>query len=713
VGGSAGPAILDAMGLARGEAVPYEELGYKADGTGPYKRGLANYGISLQGQPSLIYCPGGVSRVPEVYTNKRPEDETYRLTIAEIDYVAVDDTFEIVAMLTTSAGAPVGRQEVKFAPGGTSEAGRFELLEPVKKTDPTTGMVRVKAKGKTACSAKDKAIVQATLVDPSLVLEQIPQEPFTVFRCEVLGAAVAYLGVAASPQPPEFAVATTVQVDGEFYFLPPLMDDKHPLHVFFVFEPGVSGTTVTDNGVACQKLTDEALSAIADDWNTRQETDAFEGPWLKGQLEAKLGMTDSDNDFEKRHYWASPAITAYGKHLVAFSVDGKVNKEFRYTVGGVCKIPLGGSAKVGGPLLGKLYVPTKYGGKLDIRGHGPIKLFYTDGQDIDHLTVVAIKTGSITPVAEGAPPFIYEVPGPSGDPPETKYGWYYVRHMVATPAEVSNAFEQSKTTSKQPWNSWWYPMAQDVVGPKLYDEDGPLRKYDLAYGSTSWDVEKAHHFYPSSTHESMDVSWFGHCGDASASIVCEDEPLGTFSAPNGVEFTAEDKKGLLVALYHDCKGEPDTDGPDAIGFDIMPNVWHQWLEEWIIGKDTMFIADLCNTGMWGDSIWYFPVYAIEKASYKEKAGQANECLVYIECKFNYWHFYGGGKQTLEYRYDLKYSDGIPVAAPSTEKWYEVLAQQAHQRTPDTLIRPLRQTFIAPFWKGKLVYDEIKAIIPLQ
>jgi hypothetical protein len=257
----------------------------------------------------------------------------------------------------------------------------------------------------------------------------------------------------------------------------------------------------------------------------------------------------------------------------------------------ILKIPLGGKANLSKYVLGKVYEPTKWGGKLSV-GVGA-SLYYTDGSDLTPEVAWKIIKGDLTALSNP-----YEVP-------ENKHKWYYVHLDATSPTEVSATFTQEGEANKSPWTCPWYPMADDMSTNNLYEDGGALAKYDQAFGTTSclieklnwlnegghflakqtiiesdaertvgydydnadtdnntktgWDQNVAKDIIDSSnkvwgqdgnTNGTMSVSWYGHCDMASAIIVQEDEPSDVEKTIHGVTFNQNDKKGLLVALYH-------------------------------------------------------------------------------------------------------------------------------------------------------------------
>jgi len=208
---------------------------------------------------------------------------------------------------------------------------------------------------------------------------------------------------------------------------------------------------------------------------------------------------------------------------------------------------------------------------------------------------------------------------------------------------------------------------------------------------------------------SRDISWFGHCDMASAVIICEDEPTTPYTVPGTTNtFSAELKKGLLVALYHGFTALPIE------GYDVIPHLWHQILEERILGSDKMFGCDVYNdNGTTGsDQIWNYPIYEITEAKYSEKPGQTDEKAVEIKCEVKYW---SGTPHPLYYWYDLIYDEhGVAFdSSPTDWKLNDPRAPDNYHRTPDSAWVPHVMTSVGAFWEGKLDYTTIRTIVPLS
>ena len=77
--------------------------------------------------------------------------------------------------------------------------------------------------------------------------------------------------------------------------------------------------------------------------------------------------------------------------------------------------------------------------------------------------------------------------------------------------------------ARQPWSGWWWPANDLVGGPRLFDPDGPLARYDRY-------VEALGRPNPSTVEweraevRFAGVAWAGHCNGWAAASLLEPEP---------------------------------------------------------------------------------------------------------------------------------------------------------------------------------------------
>jgi hypothetical protein len=422
------------------------------------------------------------------------------------------------------------------------------------------------------------------------------------------------------------------------------------------------------------------------------------------------------------------------------------NTEQKLTACKVKKLPLGSSLNFDAFEVGKVYVPTKWGGKLTL-GYSECELFYTDGSDLDALTAKRIAAGECASnrIAQGFP-CEYVVP-------TNQFKWFYFRVLKNYNQATKATFTQSKTVSKVPWSCPWYPMA-DAQAPNLYDNGGALDIYDAAFNSAARAIEKRNlvlweygHFANSNllleadaertigydfdnadsdnniwtgwdpfvnvnvwaSVNSKDISWFGHCDIASAVIICEDAPTTPYTVPGTTNiFSADQQKGLLVALYHGYSLLRST------GWDVKPHLWHSFMETRILGENKMFASDIYNDTQDpdNDQVWNYPIYEITEANYIEKPNQSDEKAVEIKSEVKYWD---GRAKALYYWYALTYDEEGNADNSFITDWNltDPRAPDDYHRTPDRAWIPHVMTSVGTFWDGNLDYTTIRTIVPLS
>lgn len=402
------------------------------------------------------------------------------------------------------------------------------------------------------------------------------------------------------------------------------------------------------------------------------------------------------------------------------------------------KIPLGKNVELNKYKVGKIYVPTKWGGQLQVSDG---TLYYTDGSDLSQQTIRKIVKGELTALTNP-----YTVP-------ENKHGWYYAYKNSTDPINVSNNFVQSAQADKQPWNCPWYPMADDMSTNNLYETGGALDKYDQAFGTTScliekrnWLMEGGHFFakqtiiesdaertvgydYDNADHDdntktgwdqnvakdiinssnnvwgqdgntngTMGVGWYGHCDMASAAIILENEPSNAEITIQGVKFNQTDKKGLLIALYHSYSLDNSF---VTFTFDVVPSHYHPFVEQKLFFEKKMFCSDITNTGSDGDVVWNYPIYKTHM-SYAEHENDINK--VTVKCKVFVWK----SSTTIEektYEYRIKYKSNGMLDDSINGEWITELTQR-----PDTAWIPVAPTTISPFWNNELNINNLNHII---
>ena len=172
------------------------------------------------------------------------------------------------------------------------------------------------------------------------------------------------------------------------------------------------------------------------------------------------------------------------------------------------------------------------------------------------------------------------------------------------PAKVAEAPHRSSGDAEQyPWSGWWWPANDIVGGPRLFDPNGPLAKYDrfvesLGLGNpntAAW--ERAEIRFAT-------LQWAGHCNGWAAAALLEPEPQEPREI-NGVHFSVADLKGLLTS-YHFANAAAWAVGGEDVN--ASPADFHQALVNWIgqQRKGAVFTFRLT-----GDEVWSYPAYKYE------------------------------------------------------------------------------------------------------
>ncbi len=487
--------------------------------------------------------------------------------------------------------------------------------------------------------------------------------------------------------------------------------------------------------------------------------------WPKTEKEIKDGYRDYNNwqDFQDSvltagydYFYIYSSQSGIGSFEVWYLPENKNNSEIIFEIVNVTtikitKLPLGKAYNMSNYSIGKVYIPTKYGGKLDITGaEDDASLFYSNGEDLTWDNALKIYNDEFPYCRYVGKEIKYLVP-------KDDYGWYYYklkRKDENKKCQIINSFTQSKKVTKEPWNLSFYPIP-DEQDPNLYDVNGPLYKYDVAFSSDSrskefiniykyghycaknaiieQDAERTlgYDFNGNGSHDpfygfdcvegyglrasnnlvhfdetgdnfinaGLDVSWWGHCNNATAVLICENEPSATIKTINMVDFTQDDKKGLLVALYHGFEGT--VKGPD-----IKPHEWHSNLEKQIIGNNEMLGCDISNTGISPDIVWNYPIYEIKKMEYSERDGFDDPYYVDVYSEVSYWNYWDNStprSKSLSYYYCVNYEDGVASKSNEDDWISDVLYR------PDAVWIPQKQERINEYWGNSLNYENLRSI----
>jgi hypothetical protein len=161
--------------------------------------------------------------------------------------------------------------------------------------------------------------------------------------------------------------------------------------------------------------------------------------------------------------------------------------------------------------------------------------------------------------------------------------------------------------ARQPWSGWWWPASDLVGGPRLFDANGPLARYDL-YVEALGRPNPATMEWERAEVRFAGVAWAGHCNGWAAASLLEPEPTGD-RVVNGVTFTVADQKGLLTS-YHFADAAAWSLGSDDQ--DVSPAEVHRALLTWIGGQRKGMVFTFKPTGA-GEEVWSYPAHAFDVA----------------------------------------------------------------------------------------------------
>ena len=380
------------------------------------------------------------------------------------------------------------------------------------------------------------------------------------------------------------------------------------------------------------------------------------------------------------------------------AVDGEEKSGFLYPLilikavfsfaSQIVKIPLGGTAVLPEMAVGKVYIPTRFGGTLSLSG-GDLELYYSSGVDLTDGAAELIAHGEYNSyLVESGSPCNREIP-------LDEYGWYYVRARSAPSTAITALFMQTAESPERPWNFYWWPYKCDyiyeiksggngvadstavsgsddvqVIEPgsavaggqeivnagydgilqtacppdsketiqtfdNLYDAGGALEKYDSIFGTNALQEETKVPIYPIARHfggAELD-GWEGHCiGGALASIFLnQPEP-----AP-GVSLSQDELEGLWIeifnnpwgALYEEimngCPAGPPISGADDT--DKYCGGFHNVLEVGLKTNEKALLSNLRGEGASPEPVWNHAVWKY-KSLFSEAPG-GDEHLVEI------------------------------------------------------------------------------------
>jgi hypothetical protein len=153
-------------------------------------------------------------------------------------------------------------------------------------------------------------------------------------------------------------------------------------------------------------------------------------------------------------------------------------------------------------------------------------------------TATATTPGGVSPTASSTrTPTATRTPSPTRTPTSTATA-------TATPSPTPQDTYETGAASKVPWSGWYWPYPETPL-PNMWDEDGPLDKYDRYVekttgqnpGALQWELD----------NQSDGVSWSGHCHAWAAAAIMEPEPRRV--TKEGITFTQDEVEGLLTEMY--------------------------------------------------------------------------------------------------------------------------------------------------------------------
>jgi hypothetical protein len=187
------------------------------------------------------------------------------------------------------------------------------------------------------------------------------------------------------------------------------------------------------------------------------------------------------------------------------------------------------------------------------------------------------------------------------------------RTELKTPQEIGAPPADAKRTepplafsgeaARHPWSGWWWPANDLVAGPRLFDPNGPLAKYDRyveALGQPDPDTME----WERAEVRFSGVGWAGHCNGWAAAALLEPEPAEE-RVLDGVRFSIADQKGLLTS-YHFADAAAWAVGSEEA--DVSPADLHRQITRWIAGEKKGAIFTFRPVGQ---EIWSYPAYRFE------------------------------------------------------------------------------------------------------
>ena len=336
--------------------------------------------------------------------------------------------------------------------------------------------------------------------------------------------------------------------------------------------------------------------------------------------------------------------------------------------------------------IGLLYLPTRYGGCLE--------LVYDQDTTVDIFKEALCNKKIITTSEEWnnnnqRTTYLmdfnsYERNQDINNINKYYHGWIYLKSNKNV--NISIKFYQEASSEKEPWSCPWFPY-QDNGNYNLYDsiklnsapEDGCLIKYDRAFnkrennGARQCEIDFGH----SDLRGNVD-NWEGHCDIATKVSIFENKPTTdtVIHTDDGDEiFNEKDKMGLLVALYHYMPN--DSNWTSGISDELSPEKWHRIVENMIYFRRQAIGCDIDSS----KKVWNYPLYEY-LAFYNQESIQSifdNEVTVIM----NTWIKRNMGNESKRYKYKYSYNPEtcLPDISKNSNSWIDYRSD-SDQDDPD-------------------------------
>jgi hypothetical protein len=144
-----------------------------------------------------------------------------------------------------------------------------------------------------------------------------------------------------------------------------------------------------------------------------------------------------------------------------------------------------------------------------------------------------------------------------------------------------------------------------VGGPRLFDPDGPLARYDR-YISTIGRAAPSTQEWERAEIRFSGLAWAGHCNGWAAASLLEPEPTEA-RVVNGVTFSVADQKGLLTS-YHFADAAAWAAG--SFEKDVEPAEFHRELTRSLGGQRKGLVFTFKPYAV-GEEVWSYPASKFE------------------------------------------------------------------------------------------------------